>query len=347
MRKENALRDDHFGSMKPIGMMSLNCYLVPALFSKKKVNSTCRNQKERSILISDFALERKKEVSLLIFQEMWGTDVNQVHSKLGGIFDLDPMLGSFGGTSLNPFNLFGYKSSLIDPLIFWFKKTGGLMIGSKKEDVNRLESARKTFTKSESGSFKGIQMNLLDVSSFWGRDSHLFLFNTHLDPNHAENKRDQIREIRSFVEEQVLRLEKERNLSLDKCGVLITGDFNIPSTWKEEHKKILDTLNAKDLYEEKEGKGLEGGETYSSINSYFTELEETTVSRRIDYFFSVDNLVVDNRKEILLERETKEEERREISFLKLRANSWEIVKQEHGKEMSDHWAQIVHILPQK
>jgi endonuclease/exonuclease/phosphatase family metal-dependent hydrolase len=47
---------------------------------------------------------------------------------------------------------------------------------------------------------------------------------------------------------------------------------------------------------------------------------------RIDFVFGIDSFA-------------------EVEFMKLKAEEFKIVKQERGKELSDHWPLSVHLLP--
>ncbi|PRP81105.1 hypothetical protein PROFUN_01939 [Planoprotostelium fungivorum] len=322
---------------QPLSLFSLNCYLVPSLFSFKKVNSTCREQGSRSGLIADLVIKKKPDV--ILFQEMWGTNVNQIHHKLAPQYHLQPSTGSWGGVTPSLWNLYGYKTTILDPLLFWLNHSGGLMSGFDRNKFHLKDWKKHTFTVSESGSRKGVSCLHLDTSSLWGEGSSVMLFNTHLDPNHRDNKREQISQIHSFVKQsqiQILNLRKssiekaeQGGTQVSKCGVLIVGDFNIPSSWKEERQLLLDRLNARDLYSEHITQcSLEEDFTYESDNSYFTKLVETKTSRRIDYVLAVDS--VDDKK-----------------MLPLSVHGWDIEKQERGREVSDHWAQIIQVMPQE
>jgi hypothetical protein len=83
-------------NLRPLKLVSLNCYLVPSLFSLRKVNNTCRFQKERAAMIGDFCMQAKTPFDLLVFQEMWGAGVDKIHAKLSSQYNLIPKLGNLG-----------------------------------------------------------------------------------------------------------------------------------------------------------------------------------------------------------------------------------------------------------
>jgi endonuclease/exonuclease/phosphatase family metal-dependent hydrolase len=180
------------------------------------------------------------------------------------------------------------------------------------------------------------------MSAIWGDNTFLFVFNTHLDPNNANNKREQLRQIHEFMWKSLQSQSSKSNFSSERCGLLLMGDFNIPSFWKEEYELMKQQLQMRDLYQEYlQETGGEEKATYSEENSYFTKLKYVKESRRIDYIFALDNLS--------LPATTSAAEgtikTAKIPFMSLKASQWEIATQPTGKELSDHWAQLAWIQP--
>ena len=76
---------------------------------------------------------------------------------------------------------------------------------------------------SETGSKKGMQATLLDVSKRWGGNKKIALFTTHLDPFNVSTRRRQVQQIKPFMKSFLNDLESE----MSEIAVILTGDFNI------------------------------------------------------------------------------------------------------------------------
>eukprot|EP01116_Phalansterium_solitarium_P008836 TRINITY_DN22800_c0_g1_i1.p2 TRINITY_DN22800_c0_g1~~TRINITY_DN22800_c0_g1_i1.p2 ORF type:complete len:382 (+),score=99.35 TRINITY_DN22800_c0_g1_i1:75-1148(+) len=318
---------------RPIQFVSLNCYLVPKLFTFKIANATCRRQDERALRIARFV--RGKDVIAL--QEMWGGHVNDFTSALLGTHNLVP--GARGVT-------FGeLRLKLVNTVRSWLAAAGGLWFAFRKP-LRLLHSGKHTFTISESRSRKGVGCVLLDMEPYWpGRQ--LLVFNTHLDPTDLPNRRAQLAEIQDFIGKTVRELLGRRGgFEPAKCGVVCTGDFNTAADWPDQYAYLLRVLGARDLYAEQAARQAAGApgslapHTYDMANSLATKIA-TKQSRRIDYIFALDHVsdfgdwnpdgpVGDARR---------------IEFMRLACDQFVVERQPFGEEFSDHWPQTAVLRP--
>jgi len=238
--------------------------------------------------------------------------------------------------------------------VFVFRKTMPLLLYGKH-----------VFSISESFSFKGVQAVILDVDQYWP-NKYLLLMNTHLDPKSAENRRAQLKEIKEFLsniilqvnqlvspmaiherisssfdEMQFLERDSFQKFSFKRCGVLLVGDFNIPSFDIQEYQAMLSSFDGSlhDLYREFRRKHsrvpIEENRdevTYESGNSLFVPLPKMQQSRRIDYMLSMDSFK-------MVSGESAQ------TFLPLECTEFFIEKQSPGEELSDHWIQLAKLRP--
>lgn len=224
-------------------------------------------------------------------------------------------------------------------MYFWVKQTGGLWFSFKK-DINLIHASKHTFSVSESKSKKGVMCVVLDVSQFWP-NKHLMLFNTHLDPMNLNNKKQQVMEIQSFIAQTTDSLRTSKKWTSEyfekNVAAMVIGDFNIPSIVTQDYQFLLDSLQANDLYSSfcKE-KGIEETSTYEPHNSLYTLLptKKWNVPRRIDYVFGIKSIAGSAGSQ-------------PTKFMQIKVEDFQIEKQEHMKEYSDHWAQAVTIMPRE
>lgn len=173
---------------------------------------------------------------------------------------------------------------------------------------------------------------LLDVGTYWPGHK-LLIFNTHLDPRNVNNRVQQVKEICQFMESTFVDLEKlDSKTSLAKCSVLLLGDFNVSAAWEEYHQ-LVQMLGGKnrvvDLFDR--GKELQQKYTYEPTNSLATEIHSSP--RRIDFIFGINQFQFTNSGSLR-------------TFVPVEVTSFRIETQPFGKELSDHWPQIVTLKPQ-
>jgi endonuclease/exonuclease/phosphatase family metal-dependent hydrolase len=183
---------------------------------------------------------------------------------------------------------------------------------------------KHTFTKSRSMSLKGVEATLWDVPKWGNGNKRLLVFNTHLDPWHVNNRRQQVREILAFVGQTLQNIERKipttSHQDWSNTGVLILGDFNI----KADSKEYLDTLQSNQGWVDYfQG---ETQHTYAEENSLVCYSEDCG---RIDYIFGLHYY------------------KTKYCFLPLTVVSRSIRKEPVGKESSDHYALEIELVPNK
>jgi hypothetical protein len=72
--------------LRPIRILSQNCYLVPNGLTYNPIFWSCRNQKERAVKLNQMV----KEVDISAFQEVWGTQMDVLEQGLGEEYEVQP-----------------------------------------------------------------------------------------------------------------------------------------------------------------------------------------------------------------------------------------------------------------
>jgi endonuclease/exonuclease/phosphatase family metal-dependent hydrolase len=294
-------------------------------------------------------------------------------------------------------SFFGTIMELMDTLYFHWQETGGLYDFSKPSMACRYRS-KHTFAASRSKSKKGIEATLWDVPQWWNDDcdsrnydgnggtyrndkqrhKRLLMFNTHLDPWHAANRRKQIGEIFDFIEDTLQSIEnddisiaeeedspssfctgdKREHSEYDwsQTGVLVVGDFNIKAGSEEywETLKLLESMSAlsnngkhdwKDYFFLPGETGVDKDDqqhTYALQNSM---VEYPKDCGRIDYMFGIQRFAT-KLPESSTDRETTPPQLKRIrTFMPLSVVSRSIRKEPIGAESSDHYALILEVIP--
>mmetsp|Transcript_21576 Transcript_21576/g.59971 ORF Transcript_21576/g.59971 Transcript_21576/m.59971 type:complete len:496 (-) Transcript_21576:852-2339(-) len=151
---------------------------------------------------------------------------------------------------------FSRLGELVDTLRFHWQRTGGLYDASRPS-LSCLYRRKHTFGVSRSRSHKGVEATLWDVPQWNERPersdtdnatggtaectstsaststSHrrqLLVFNTHLDPWHPSNRKQQIAEIAGFMEE-TLRSIEDGAVTGDSCSVNDRRSPSLLSSW--------------------------------------------------------------------------------------------------------------------
>jgi len=234
--------------------------------------SGCVGHFQRAQLIGELA----SQCDLIVLQEMWGANVDEIQKKLKETHRIR--------TGNESWSLPGsWFQNVINPTLFYLFATGGLWL-AHHVSLPIVYTANHQYQTSSTKSGKGVQLTVVDLSIKWPKShlSRLAIFNTHLDPfnkNHSQEK--QISELATFIYTQMQRLLCYRPRRASKIAILLTGDFNI--TPHDPLYRLLLSLDglaisARDLHREycKETKKLEEG-TYGISNRI-----------RIDYMFSID-----------------------------------------------------------
>ena len=166
---------------------------------------------------------------------------------------------------------------------------------------------------------------LVDVGKKWP-GKFMLACNTHLI-SHPTNQRSEARaqqliECRTFISSMLQLARDQHHISLNDCAVLLGGDFNI-SAVSTQYQDMKNTFGngMRDLFHEMfEESHLKEHFTYcGESNSMVLDHEDVG---RIDYLLAFDEFLVQDKVEKLL---------------RLDCAEIKVIKQEKGKELSDHW----------
>lgn len=276
----------------------------------------------------------------------------------------------------------GSGKELLDTLYFHWQKTGGLYDFSNQSMACRYRS-KHTFAVSRSKSSKGVEATLWDVPQWRDGQSgncsgskeknrkRLLVFNTHLDPWHAANRRAQIREIFHFIEDTLQSIEsihakdKEdsppsfykgeeleyRKHDWSQTGVMVVGDFNIKAGSKE-YWETLEYMESVSTPSDGNSSWIDyfsfpGGADDGSEDQHTYALQNLLVEYpkdcgRIDYIFGIQRF--GNLPKAMVGTTLQQSESPRI-FMPLNAVSSLIRKEPIGAESSDHYALILEVIP--
>jgi hypothetical protein len=290
-----------------------------------------------------------------MLQEVWGVGIPEINSKLkenySTIFDnrkdlKKPLLNTAFNTVLN-----------------FVTQTGGLYY-AQKPDIKLLWTDRETYNISATHSQKGIRSHLYSMDEFFRNSTkiidetpnanesseedisskYLLVFNTHLDAFDNKNKIIQLQQARKYIEKTLyqtvpdilkLQIEASQKNSKPELGVILVGDWNIPAhhqLYKSHLLKLLgeDTEPMVDFYTHHYDMEDDKDHTYDVKNSLVTV---KWAKGRIDYIFGLNSL---NKK---LVEQSEEDNNREFNYklVPLKCLKYDIIRQERGEEMTDHW----------
>ncbi|KAG4086192.1 hypothetical protein H8356DRAFT_1736268 [Neocallimastix lanati (nom. inval.)] len=335
-------------SLKEFTLSTLNTYLIPSYWTKFKTNPV-----GRALKISEFY--NKHQPDIIMLQEVWGVGIPEINSKLkenySTIFDnrkdlKKPLLNTAFNTVLN-----------------FVTQTGGLYY-AQKPDIKLLWTDRETYNISATHSQKGIRSHLYSMDEFFRNSTkiidetpnanesseedisskYLLVFNTHLDAFDNKNKIIQLQQARKYIEKTLyqtvpdilkLQIEASQKNSKPELGVILVGDWNIPAhhqLYKSHLLKLLgeDTEPMVDFYTHHYDMEDDKDHTYDVKNSLVTV---KWAKGRIDYIFGLNSL---NKK---LVEQSEEDNNREFNYklVPLKCLKYDIIRQERGEEMTDHW----------
>jgi len=335
-------------SLKEFTLSTLNTYLIPSYWTKFKTNPV-----GRALKISEFY--NKHQPDIIMLQEVWGVGIPEINSKLkenySTIFDnrkdlKKPLLNTAFNTVLN-----------------FVTQTGGLYY-AQKPDIKLLWTDRETYNISATHSQKGIRSHLYSMDEFFRNSTkiidetqnanepleenvsskYLLVFNTHLDAFDNKNKIIQLQQARKYIEKTLyqtvpdilkLQIEASEKKNKPELGVILVGDWNIPAhhqLYKSHLLKLLgeDSEPMVDFYTHHYDMEDDKDHTYDVKNSLVTV---KWAKGRIDYIFGLNSL---NKK--LIEK-SEEDNNREFNYklVPLKCLKYDIIRQERGEEMTDHW----------
>lgn len=307
----------------PLKLVSLNTYLVSRHFNHNRITYPER----RARRIRDFL----QPYDLCFLQEVWGTAMNELtfsipqsHGKDQDFlqdFQFPPRREAFPGTWL----LGSTLSEIIHTAYLHFWQTGGLFDMSRGTTCSYRK--KHTFTKSRSKSLKGVEATLWTNICAWDGKYDLLIFNTHLDPWIAENRKLQVSEIEHFMTTTVKDMGDEQR---SRTGVLVVGDFNVKADNLNECEELFVKRQWKDLLEKVsienelvDGRNDKRAHTYAQKNDLACCPDDYG---RIDYIFAVDKIG-------------------DMDFLSLTSLCSQIPIQMAGEELSDHYPVTVELIP--
>lgn len=291
---------------KPLKFFTLNTFLVPEYF---RLPGQLRSAPElRAKRIAELVKTSLKP-NVCALQEVWGPG----YAHLAGILSGDD------STRNSYFRFFDNYYILRQ----YLSKSGGLLIDADPS-LAVIKTWRHTFTVSATRSNKGVFAVLFNMENFWP-GKKMLVCNTHLDAFNEDNKRLQMQEIKSFLQSVTIDAELEGN-----TAILIAGDFNCPDKSPLYDQSLMQIS------------GEPGGVT-DLLLQYAPHLaQEATFDSpsnnklatldcgpcRIDYLLNVCRLGG-----------------LETRFLELEATNCNLVKQEYGQELSDHWGLCCSLRP--
>ncbi|OUM59649.1 hypothetical protein PIROE2DRAFT_14766, partial [Piromyces sp. E2] len=244
-------------------------------------------------------------------------------------------------------------NTALNTVINFVTKTGGLYYAHKPE-IKLVWTDRETYKVSATRSQKGIRGHLYCMDEFFRNKTkiiddtangtetsskeeaskYLLVFNTHLDAFDNKNKVIQLEQARKYIEKTLYQtipdiLSKEIESSDKK------GDWNIPAhhqLYKSHLIKLLgeETEPMVDFYTKHYQMEDDKDHTYDVKNSLVTV---KWAKGRIDYIFGLNSL---NKKLI---KQSEEKNSREFNYelVPLQCLEYNIIRQEKGEEMTDHW----------
>uniref|UniRef100_A0A0G4GCI9 Endonuclease/exonuclease/phosphatase domain-containing protein n=1 Tax=Chromera velia CCMP2878 TaxID=1169474 RepID=A0A0G4GCI9_9ALVE len=202
-------------------IFSLNCFLLPPPATWNVLFWPCGRQTERAGKIAELCAAH----DLCCLQECWGAaqdTLNKGVEDQHAILDVHKSCGWFG--CLN---------DLIDPIRFFASKTGGLYFSWRKSILENLDVERRAFGEQNPLSNQNVTCMLLDAERLFP-GVRLLVFNTHFTLLGADKRAENIRTLRGFVEERVLKeyeaMGQPESGRLGKLAVFVIGDMNISET---------------------------------------------------------------------------------------------------------------------
>jgi endonuclease/exonuclease/phosphatase family metal-dependent hydrolase len=285
----------------PIKIVSFNTYLIAERFN----NNRYVYPEQRAGQIQSFV----KDKDLCFLQEVWGSGLSQLVNNDNR--HATPPLRSplFQGS--------GTFTELFHNMHLRLLQTGGLY-DMAAPGITCTYRAKHTFTVSRSKSLKGVEATLWKIPQ-WGQMYSLLVLNTHLDPWHEPNRRQQVQEIAEFFQttlETIQEQQQPQQQDWSRTGVLVVGDFNIKAGSEEYHKVLMKQEGRwKDYFD-----GLEPQQdTYALQNSLVSIPEDCG---RIDYIFGIERFG-------------------NYQFLPLQCLSKSLQVHPQGQELSDHYPLIL------
>eukprot|EP01098_Paradermamoeba_levis_P009219 TRINITY_DN3827_c0_g1_i1.p1 TRINITY_DN3827_c0_g1~~TRINITY_DN3827_c0_g1_i1.p1 ORF type:complete len:349 (-),score=54.44 TRINITY_DN3827_c0_g1_i1:151-1197(-) len=331
------------GPPVPISLVSFNTYLIPSWFVNEHTYS-CKDQDVRAQRIGQWA----RDYELLVFQEVWGSNVHLLEQGLGPDHSVLPFCRSWGNMPV-----LNYLATAVDTALFFFWKVGGLWFAHRRETFSVLRSQKINYSVGPLKQHPGILVTLVDMNYYWpGRK--LLIFNTHLDSPSpklvTEPRAIQLREALSLLQGIVFRDQFNLGADFDwsSCACVLVGDLNINAD-SEQHQHVLQTFGgARDLYKELHPDCSQT--TYDDKNSLTIHKDDCG---RIDHIIAIDQVPAPPTSSPSSpspppspsSSSTPSSTGEMKQFLKLKCLKIEVETQPAGEELSDHWPVVSYLIP--
>ncbi|KAI9003406.1 Endonuclease/exonuclease/phosphatase [Hyaloraphidium curvatum] len=367
----DARRSSTSAPPRPLTLATLNTYLIPPFLSKRHaalppaLRAVPRAGRLAAWLPASGA-------DLAFLQEVWGpgTDLlNRVPGYSSGPPDVRSVVTEGGWVPA------GAARTAWDWWRMWNAATGGLWFASKDGSVPPARwTGRHTYTVSATPSRKGVLGSLWDVSGHWGKGARwLCVFSTHLDAWNDGNKRVQLKEMADFVgrslagpvRSAVEAAEREgwggRPESWTKgpigahhadpmarVAVVLVGDFNIAAPASADAAVDGSASGHSALYAS-ELLGMIPPRKLVDLFAAFRGQDDRTAT-----YDKVNNALVEpgpgnhGRIDHVLGLGAFEDpvSGRTVELMPLRCVGAEVVRQQPGLELSDHYPVVVRLVPE-
>eukprot|EP00727_Mastigamoeba_balamuthi_P005960 m51a1_g1984 hypothetical protein (430) ;mRNA; f:1138464-1139913 len=288
-------------------LLSLNCYLMPALWAAGG-NESCVRQAERARGVGEL-VSRGLWPHCAALLEVWGAGICELQSALAQSHVPAAFHARWPGCP-----------ELVDVALRWAAGTGGLYMARVRE-VPLLWSAREVFRASSTRSGKGCAGMLLGTERLWpapGQPRAVLVIATHLDPDNSSGTQPlQLQQVAEFADRSLGEASRATGIPYGQLCCLVCGDMNIASG-SPLYRLMLSAPGRtwRDLWAGRD----EATYGESTLCMYRSPM-------RIDYVLAVDEAAGHR-------------------LARLRATYRMLVKQKPGEELSDHWGLLTRVVPE-
>ncbi|PFH34158.1 endonuclease/exonuclease/phosphatase family protein [Besnoitia besnoiti] len=313
-------------------ILCLNAYLVPPSISWNPYLWapfwSCKRPYQRAEEIG--RLSTQYDVTCL--QEVWGANVAAMNAYVLPTHSILPETQSG--------SRFSCVGELIDPVRFFFNKTGGLWFSWRRSKCALISMARHYFPSGSQVPFSNQNVTAieLDVSPVFP-NHRLVVLNTHFSVLGLEPRRQNLDALKTFIKElawkaYLLYLGRQLDAGIDTANslagpkvppsflkdvsVLLCGDFNIDPDRTPRQYRRLTTLDGdavfRDLFLPENNPNYPHQYTYFTQETLIEMKKKHSVSRkgnslypwpfrgRVDYMFAVDEVRLSAKEVISLVR---------------------------------------------
>lgn len=311
-----------------IKLYSHNTYLIPNAATYNPIFSSCKRQHERAAGIA--AVAKQHDISTL--QEVWGTQLHLLEDGVSATHHTDEDQKTIEGSWLR---------TLRDSWGSYWQQHGGLY-NIWRKNLPLLGKSRFTYAKSFPFTNQGVSCYQYDLAQLIP-DRKLLLFNTHLDVQSKARREHNCVELRAFIVATIAALVKaDAEQDWKTWGVILTGDFNIPSSrGSQSYQQLMTVAKMRDLFRDSPTYGdpteyrhtlHQGDKKTQTGNSMFPWPIKPC---RVDYVFHIQQLQFTD--EELGECGLPVAGISKFTFAKVKVHDFKIIRQPYGQELSDHY----------